>query len=349
MAWSEDFSIRSLSPGVASERSQVETFLRKHNLRYERDIEYTVGVFLGGEMVATGSIAGRVIKGVAVGDAGRGRNLTAKVVSYLKLKAHHQGVHSLFLFTTPEHRAVFTSLGFSPLAETGDAVLFEDNKHGLRRYLDRLSAVHQGDGTTAAIVMNCNPFTNGHRYLVETASQRADHVVLFLVQEDRSIFPFDERLSLVSAGVEDLSNVVVVPGGDYIISGATFPSYFMKDSGRVNAAHAELDATLFGRSVAPAVGATLRFVGHEPYCEVTSHYNRTLAEVLPRFDIELVEIERKESAGRAISASEVRRLWACNELDALVEIVPETTYRFLLSEAARPILRRLQGAMDEDR
>lgn len=349
MVWSEDVAIRSLSPDVATERAQVEAFLGEHDLQYEPDIEYTVGVFAGDQMVATGSIAGRVIKCVAVSQAGRGRNLTAKVVSYLKLKAHHRGVHSLFLFTTPEHRAVFTALGFSLLVETEDAVLFEDNKLSLRRYLDRLSLVSRNEGSTAALVMNCNPFTNGHRYLVETASQRADQVVLFLVQEDRSAFPFDTRLSLVSAGVADLSNVTVVPGGDYLISAATFPSYFIKDCGRVDAIHAELDATLFGRSVAPAVGATLRLVGHEPYCQVTAHYNRTLAAVLPRFGIELVEIERKASAGRAISASEVRRLWAQDDVDALAHIVPQTTYEFLLSEAARPIQRQLQGAKDEDR
>lgn len=349
MVWSEDFAIRSLSPDVASERAQVAALLGEHDLQYEPDIEYTVGVFAGDRMVATGSIAGRVIKCVAVSRSVRGQNLTAKVVSHLKLKAYHRGVHSLFLFTNPEHRAVFAALGFSALVQTDDAVLFEDNKLGLRRYLKRLSLVRRSQGSTAALVMNCNPFSNGHRYLVETASQHADQVVLFLVQEDRSVFPFDTRLSLVSDGVADLANVTVVPGGDYLISAATFPSYFIKDCGRVDAVHAELDATLFGKSVAPAVGATLRLVGQEPYCQVTAHYNRTLAAVLPRFGIELVEIERKASAGRAISASEVRRLWAQDDLDALARIVPETTYRFLLSEAAQPIKRQLQGAQDEDR
>ncbi len=349
MAWSEDFSIRSLSRGVASERAQVEAFLQHYNLQYETDIDYTVGVFRGDALLATGSLAGRVIKGVAVSEAGRGRNLTATVVSYLKLKAHHQGVHSLFLFTSPENRTVFTALGFSPLAETSDALLFEDNKHGLRRYRERLAAARRDDGTTAAVVMNCNPFTNGHRYLIETASRRVDHVVVFVVEEDRSVFPFDDRLALVAAGTEDLANVCVVPGGDYIISGATFPTYFIKDTGRINAAHATLDATLFADSIAPAVGATQRFVGAEPYCEVTAHYNRVLADVLPRFGVEVVEIERKETAGHAISASQVRRLWARDALCELAALVPESTYRFLTSEAARPIKRRLQGDMDEDR
>ncbi|MCG8480531.1 MAG: [citrate (pro-3S)-lyase] ligase [Spirochaetales bacterium] len=349
MAWSEDFSIRSLSPGVASERAQVETFLRHYDLQYETDIEYTVGVFRGEAMVATGSLAGRVIKGVAVSEAGRGHNLTAKVVSYLKLKAHHQGLHSLFLFTSPENRAVFTSLGFTPLAETSDALLFEDNKHGLRRYRERLAAARRDGADTAALVMNCNPFTNGHRYLIETVSRRTEHVVLFVVEEDRSVFPFDDRLALVADGTADLPNVCVVPGGDYIISGATFPTYFIKDTGRINAAHAKLDATLFGRSIAPAVGATRRFVGAEPYCEVTAHYNRVLAEVLPPLGVEVTEIERKETGGRAISASEVRRLWAHDALTEVAAMVPESTYRFLVSEAAAPIKCRLQGDMNEDR
>ncbi len=349
MAWSGEYSIRSLSPSVAPERSLVEKFLQRENLRYERDIEYTVGVFQADTLVATGSIAGRVIKGVAVKRGVRGENLTAKIVSYLKLNAYHNGVNSLFVFTTPENRSIFASLGFSLVVETNEAVLFEDNKHSFRRYCAQLEAIRREDGTTAALVMNCNPFTNGHRYLVESAAAQSDNVVIFVVQEDRSVFSFDDRLHLVTEGTKDLPNVTVVPGGDYIISNATFPTYFIKDTQRIDATYAELDVTLFGRSIAPAIGATCRFVGHEPYCPVTAHYNRTLKTLLPAAGIEVVEVERKEAGGRAISASEVRRLWAEGALDAVAQMVPDSTYRFLLSDTAQAIKGRLQGGEDEDR
>ena len=349
MAWNGEYSIRSLSPSVASERSQVETFLHQEDLRYETDIEYTVGIFQADTLVATGSIAGRVIKSVAVKKGVRGENLTAKIVSYLKLNAYHNGIDSLFLFTTPQNRSIFASLGFSLLAETDDAVLFEDNKHSFRRYCAQLEAIRRDDGATAALVMNCNPFTNGHRYLVESAASQNDHVVLFVVQEDRSVFSFDDRLRLVTEGTQDLPNVTVVPGGDYIISNATFPTYFIKDTQRIDATYAELDATLFGRSIAPAVGATRRYVGHEPYCPVTAHYNRTLKTLLPAAGIEVVEVERKATDGRAISASEVRRLWAEGASGTVARLVPDSTYQFLLSDTAQPLKRRLQGGGDEDR
>lgn len=71
--------------------------------------------------------------------------------------------------------------------------------------------------------MNCNPFTLGHRSLVEYAVNNCDEVIIFAVQEDRSIFPFSDRFSLMKQGVQDMRSVQIVSGGDYIISMPRFP------------------------------------------------------------------------------------------------------------------------------
>ncbi len=281
MSWDGDFSIRTLSPDVPGERNQVTEFLGREGLEYEDDIGYTVGIFRGSSLAAVGSLAGRVIKGVAVDPAYRGSNLTAKVLSYLKLYAYHQGIHSLFLFTGRENGDLFTSVGYSPVAATDEVILLEDSKRNFSMYLKSLRELNPDRRAAAALVMNCNPFTLGHRYLVERAAKENELVFLFAVQEDRSVFPFDVRVRLMRDGTADLPNVRVVPGGDYIISGATFPGYFIKDKGRIFAAHARLDLTLFGDSIAPAAGIVKRYVGHEPYCAVTADYNRTMKELLP--------------------------------------------------------------------
>lgn len=51
-----------------------------------------------------------------------------------------------------------------------------------------------------SIVMNCNPFTLGHRYLVEEASRQSDLLYIFVVEEDKSDFPFEDRFNMVKAG-----------------------------------------------------------------------------------------------------------------------------------------------------
>lgn len=46
-------------------------------------------------------------------------------------------------------------------------------------------------------MMNANPFTNGHRYLIQQAAAQCDWLHLFLVKEDSSRFPYEDRLDLV--------------------------------------------------------------------------------------------------------------------------------------------------------
>lgn len=343
MSWAEGYEIRSLSPNVSEERAPVEALLAEQDLTYEADIDYTIGLFRDHRLIATGSLAGGVIKAVATTESARGENLTATVLSYLKLNAYHRGIESLFLYTTPANREFFTAAGYTVLVETEGALLLEDNKNTFRFYLEALEEHRHEDGVSAGIVMNCNPFTLGHRYLIERTAEDADHVVVFVVEEDRSLFPFEDRIDLVRKGVTDLAHVTVVPGGRYIISNATFPSYFLKESQKTNQAHAEIDATLFGREIAPAVGITKRYVGHEPYCPVTAMYNETMKRVLPEFGVEVVEIQRKDSDGVAISASEVRRRIAAGAIESIATLVPQSTYDYLSSEDAAPIVTALQG------
>lgn len=343
MSWAEDYEIRSLSPNVSEDRAPVEALLAEQNLAYEDDIDYTIGLFRDHRLIATGSLAGGVIKAVATEASARGENLTATVLSYLKLNAYHRGIESLFLYTTPANREFFTAAGYTVLVETEGALFLEDNKNTFRFYLEALEKHRHEHGVSAGIVMNCNPFTLGHRYLIERTAEDADHVVVFVVEEDRSAFPFEVRIDLIRKGVTDLANVTVVPGGRYIISNATFPSYFLKDSQKINQAHAEIDVTLFGREIAPALGITKRYVGHEPYCPVTAMYNETMKRVLPEFGVEVVEIQRKDSDGVAISASEVRRRIAAGAIESIATLVPQSTYDYLSSEDAAPIITALQG------
>lgn len=180
--------------------------------------------------------------------------------------------------------------------------------------------------TVGSIVMNCNPFTVGHRYLIEYAAARVDRLYIFVVEEDRSFFSFADRFEMVKAGTADLKNVVVVPSGRFIISSMTFPEYFLKDQVKNGGFDVSSDVKTFCERIAPALNITQRFVGQEPFDPVTANYNRCMHEMLPKYGMVLHEIPRYElSNGQIVNATEVRRLLQLGDEEALKTVVPEST------------------------
>lgn len=307
---------------------QVKSFLSTRGLAMEDEPDYTVVLHDGdGAIVATGSLCGTLIKYVTVADAAQGEGACATVLSELVSYAYRGGNKHLFLFTRPENDRMFSSLGFYELARTKDALMMENKKEGLSHFLSELT--HEPLQNAGAVVVNCNPFTYGHLYLIETAASRCSEIHVFVVSEDKSEFPADVRYELVKRGTEHLKNVYVHRGGKYIISSATFPAYFLKDKNRTEDIKADLDLALFGCRIAPALNIKTRFVGTEPYCAVTNAYNTRMKALLPIFGIEVVELERKDG----ISASEVRLLIHSGQLEALKKLVPPVTYDYIVRHA----------------
>lgn len=179
-----------------------------------------------------------------------------------------------------------------------------------------------------AIVVNCNPFTLGHRYLIDSAASQVDFLYIFVVSEDKSHFRFEDRLKMVKEGTKDISNIEILPSGKYIISNLTFSDYFSKEQVK-EIADPVFDVELFAKYIAPALNIKTRFVGTEPQCAVTNAYNRTMKKILPIHGVQLVVIERKTTGGEAISASTVRMLLEKKDFVGMVDFVPATTLSFL--------------------
>ena len=191
------------------------------------------------------------------------------------------------------------------------------------------------EGTIGSIVMNCNPFTLGHQYLIEKAAEQCSLLYLFVVEEDRSVFPYSERLELVRQGTAHLPNVKVLPSGEFIISNLTFPEYFQKGDLQDSVIDPSEDVELFGRYIAPALGITMRFVGEEPLDKVTLQYNETMQRILPNFGIDFQVIPRKEFDGQVISASLVRKFLGSQDFDSISKIVPSSTLEYLENHFGR--------------
>ncbi len=302
-----------------------EQLLRQSGLTPDSDTQYTVLLWEGERLLATGSRKGSLLKCIAVDAQHQGEGLTATVLTHLRQDAFAAGYRHLFLYTKPANRSMFASLFFYPVAQTGDVLLMEDRRDGISSFL-RALPMPCTSGEIGAAVMHCNPFTRGHRYLAEQAAAACDWVYLFILSEDAGPFPPQDRLELVRRGTADLPNVTVLPSGPYLISSATFPTYFLKDRDSAPAIHCQLDVEIFRRWFLPHFGITCRYVGTEPLSALTADYNRILRQSLP---IPLRELPRLEGPDGPISASAVRALLGRGQPEALRTLVPESTLQYL--------------------
>ncbi len=301
-------------------------FLRRMGLEPDPDVRYTALLMEADRIAACGSRSGNVLKCIAVDPIYQGEGLTGTLLTHLRQEAFEAGYTHLFLYTKPRNRQLFEPLFFHPVAQTKDVLLMENRRGGIREFLGKLDAPRT-KGRIGAIVMNADPFTRGHQYLAEQAAKECDWLYVFVLSEDRGCFSAGDRMEMIRRGVAHLPNVTVHPTGQYLISAATFPSYFLKDRGTVDRAHCQLDLAVFAQWFAPRFGITHRFAGTEPNCPVTRAYNEEMARTLPGQGISFRLLARLEAEGSAISAGEVRR--RLQNRETIRDLVPGTTYDYL--------------------
>ena len=349
-----------------SVRRRVEAFLAANGLRLAPLDRYVVVTRDedGDEILAGGGLDGNVIKCVAVSESARSEGLMNILVSRLIVIAREEGRDSVKAFTKPENEGIFKSLGFGLLASAPKAILMENGRGGLPEYKKYLASLAR-PGRNGAIVMNANPFTKGHRYLVEQAASQVDNLYVIVVKEDRSRFPYVERKAMIEAGCAGLDNVVVCEGSDYAISAATFPTYFLKKLDDATDTQIALDLDLFVNHIAQPLGVTVRFAGSEPEDALTRRYNELMAEILPGTSvavvrqahqpdpelvkgsalrqalrpIDFVEIPRLEQKGKPLSATSLRRALDKGGFKEAMEYIPESSIPYLVADLAERALR----------
>ncbi len=324
-------------------REKVERFLGANGLRLEAVDTYCVIESPDGEILAGGGIQKDTIKCLAVAESVRSEGLLAPIVSRLmEIGADYP---QRKVFTKPANRAIFESLGFHLIAAAPEAILMTDGKE-LDRYCQTLCqlSVH---GRAGVIVMNANPFTRGHAYLVEKALEQVDRLFIIPVREDVSRFPYAERKAMMEAATADDPRVRVLEGSQWQISALTFPTYFLKDLSTAAETQMRLDIDLFARHIAPALGVDVRFVGSEPTDALTARYNALMQQILPERGIELIEIPRltetpDQVGGDAmvVSASRVREALDAGSFAKAAALTPASTHPYLLADLAACALQR---------
>ncbi len=298
--------------------------LEANDLSFDKDIELTL-VAIEEEVIGTISLSTNIIKGLSVLKAHQGKGVATMLVSKCVEYLSSIGVHHHFAYTKEDNFEVFKGLGMSEVVTVDDVTLFEGGFYTIESYLNEFKKKYGLDKEYASIVMNLNPMTLGHLYLIEKASNENENVIVFVVEEDKSVFPFDLRYRIAVEACKHLDNVTVVPSTEYMISKATFSTYFIKDEGVINKLFSKIDFKIFTDYFAKILHIKSRYIGTEPYCKVTSSYN----DVMLESGFEMILIERLAHNDKFISASLVRELLK-KDIESIKEYVPEATYRHLL-------------------
>lgn len=363
---------------------QAATLLASEGLGWEADWDFLaagIGV-LGSEsdsseyhagvprVISMAMVKGEVIKGICVDPSIRGKGVALETVSRILSWMSFKGRCHHFVFTTESAAPGISALGLRELSRARGAVLLEGGMPDFEDYLAEIRIKvairgsapskptvvrledHDPEFETAAVVVNCNPMTLGHLHLITQASRRCAKVLVFVVTNDESSFPTRARMKIVERECTALGNVTVLPTGPYMVSPATFPSYFVR-GGSKTFVETALDATLFAGLIAPAIGIRARFAGQEPFCQTTGTYNAAMAEILPAAGVAFVEIPRITEGihdagygqGVAISASRVREvLRSGGGLEDLAGLVPRSTLDFLATREGAEVTARIRAS-----
>ena len=339
-----NYTISKIYPSDKRANRQIDALLEAEGIRRDGNLDYTCGMYDEDmNLIATGSCFGNTLRCMAVSSAHQGEGLMNQIVTHLLDVQYQRGNLHIFLYTKCDSAKFFGDLGFYEIVRIDGQIVFMENRRtGFQDYLGQLAKEKEEEKKSAALVMNANPFTLGHQYLVEKAAAENDILHLFIVSEDASLVPFSVRKKLVMAGTAHLKNIRYHDSGPYIISSATFPSYFQKDQEAVIESHALLDLTVFTR-IAQAMNITRRYVGEEPNSLVTGIYNEIMQKKLPENGIECIIVPRLQSEGKAISASTVRQAIKDGNWEALKELVPKTTLDYFMSPQAEAVIARIRG------
>lgn len=326
--------------------AQIDALLLAEGIRRDANLDYICAMYDEDyQVIATGSCFGNTLRCLAVRSDHQGECLMNEIITHLMEIQFQRGNGHLFLYTKQQTVRFFRDLGFYEIARVdGTMVFMENRKTGFSDYLKKL-AVFKRDGTSGAIVMNANPFTLGHQFLVEQAAAECDRVHLFILSEEASLIPFVVRKKLVEEGIAHLANVVCHDSGPYIISNATFPSYFLKDEKAVIESHARLDLEVFSK-IAEALLITKRYVGEEPTSQVTGVYNQIMQTELPKKGIDCVVVPRKQVRETMVSASTVRQALQTENWKTVRALVPDTTWDYFTGPEAQDVIQRIKESKD---
>lgn len=307
----------------------IKQLLNKYNLKQDIIDQCVVIYNHNGKIVGTVSAYKNTIKLLAVDSDYQGNNLVNKLVTFIIKEIYNEKYNEIFVFSKTEFSIVFKQLGFFKIYENQVFCFFTNRYDLFQDYLLYLKKETDSFKNSSAIVMNANPFTNGHLYLLNQALLYSDFVYIILVKEENKLFSYKQRMEMVKLATREIKRVKILEGSNYLLSKKVFPSYFIETEEELIAQQTELDSYIFCNYINPILKVKSRFVGTEPLSFTTNKYNKMMEEFLPKYGINLITVERLTQKNMVVSATRVRKYFIENKLEEIKEIVPESTFNFL--------------------
>lgn len=319
------FYVDKIIRGSSSEKA-LEEFLLDKEVIYE-DVDASYVIRDAGDIIATVSVKKNLIKFFYIDEAYQGEGLAIEMINSALEDIISKGYRTYFVFTKAKNENIFTSLSMDLIEKTEDVVLLEG---GFFKYADWIRNIKKDldKDEYSAIVMNANPLTLGHEYLVDKALEEARDLIIFVLEEDASYFSTKDRYEIVKSHYQDNDRVHVYKSGPYIISRATFPTYFLKKDTDKLKVYTELDAKIFAKRIAKDLNIKKRYFGTEPIDKVTQKYNEMMKKILFEYGVESEFIERKKINNEYISASKLRE-GIETDFESIKKYLSQDVYEYL--------------------
>lgn len=310
---------------IQSNKELLISFLDSVNLSFDSEIDSCYVIKEQDSIIACGCLKDNILKMIAVDNSKQSSDLASKIISVLIEECQSKGYKQYFVFTKLQYIDYFYNFGFKKLVSYDNIVLMELGINTFNDFISNIKLKMDNDSIYDCIVMNCNPITKGHLYLIENAYKNNENLIIFLVETDKSEFSFETRYDLVKKACKHLDKLLIIPSGSYIISSLTFPTYFLKELSLKAEYYASIDILLFSK-IMSELNLRYRYVGNEPIDKATNMYNLKMKEIL---NDKLIMIDRLTYNDEIISASYVRKLLKEKRFDLMKEMLPKTTYDYL--------------------
>ena len=321
---------------------EIKDYLEENGVDYNLP-DKTFVIRDKGQIIATGSADGNILKYFFSKNEYQGQGLMGIIYNSLLNHLLENNYNSFFVFTTPSNKNVFLSLGLKQVYSTNRVSLFEGGFYNYQKWINKVKDnLPEKEGIRGSMVVNCNPMTLGHKHLIDVALEKVSDLLIFVVEEDSSVFPFIDRFNIIKQELKDYKNVHVIKGGPYIISRGTFPTYFIKKKDEMLDIYTELDGSIFAKKIAKDLEIDIRFFGEEPNDIVTLNYNKTLKNILEDSGMIVDIIKRKQLDKTIISASKVRKLIRENNMKEAYKFLPKSTIEYLESSPGERVIKKIQ-------
>lgn len=326
---------------INSERIAVKKFLLENHLEYDYDIDLTFIVKNEDEdILGTVSSSKNIIKAFAVAPSMQGANLSTLLISRIISELGNRGIFDYRVFTKPENQVIFEQFNMRTIAKSKKVILLENKTFPIEKTIESLkNELNFKSKKISSLVMNCNPMTLGHLYLIEKCARENKEVVIFILEEDLSLVKFVDRIAIVRAATSHLNNVKVVPSTKYIISSATFPTYFLKKEDDSLIEYSTIDGSIFKNYFMSGLNIKTRYVGNEPKDPVTNKYIQVLKTILGD---QLIIVDRIGDEEDVYSASRFRKLILEDRFDDAFKLVPSATKEFFHTASGIETFNRIK-------